>query len=371
MEAFGQLAGGVAHDFNNLMAVIMGNIELLQEENDPFVRSELTGAALDAVLRGKDLTGSLLNFARKAPLRPRHILLKEMFANLEKIIHRTLPAHQDVVFDIPDTLWPIEADPSMLESCILNLVLNARDAMPNGGILKISARQINCRNAATQEHKDLRPGVYVVIEVSDTGEGIAEKDLPRVFEPFFTTKPVGKGSGLGLARVRGFAKQSGGDVQIKSKASRGTSIKMALPASVMDVNPTERSGQKSDTSMARILLVEDMEDVRKVMERRLKADGYEVVSARLGDEALEIFHHDKNFDVMITDIVMPGKLQGAELALKIKAAKPEIGIIHMSGYTRGGLENLGIATSEILLKKPVAKSDLYAALNQVLNRRNF
>lgn len=370
LEAIGSLTGGMAHDFNNLLAVILGNLELLQEDPDPAQKDGYVGEAIAATLRGRDLTRSLLSFARKAPLAPVTLNLNDVARNMDSMIRRTLPENIEIETALTGGLWKVCADRSSTESTILNLVINARDAMPHGG--KITIETANIR--LTEEYIEFRdeaidPGRYVMVAISDTGEGIPPENLERVFEPFFTTKPVGKGTGLGLSSVIGFARQSGGTVRIYSEVGVGTSVKVYFRAvfNVDEALPELKEAPALAPLRGKILLVEDEAAVRRVMKARLQIEGYSVFEAENAAMAIRAFEEEAPFDLILTDIVMPGGLQGTGLVKALRAVDPDLKAIFMSGYpNEAAIHGNGLRVEDVQLMKPVAKDDLLRALKRVL-----
>ncbi len=375
LQAFGQLAGGVAHDFNNLLAVIMGNLELLQDlvgsrvdEDD----KQLIQEAMRAATRGRELTQSLLSFARAAPLRPEVIAPDRLRKDLSEILRRTLPATISVQFTIEPGTWPVQADAGNLEGVLLNLALNARDAMPDGGTLTIETcnRRLDEADVAL-DRLAIPPGPYVSFAVGDSGHGIPAEVQERVFEPFFTTKPAGLGSGLGLARVKGFAEQSGGTVRLYSEPGQGTSVVIYLPAhgsGPIENDAAPDSSRPSAFPRARVLLVEDLPEVRKVMRLRLEREGLCVTEAETGDQAMALVEGGADFDILLTDIVMPGSLQGFELASEVRKKRPGIKVIFMSGHARDALMRPGVGDDDIRLTKPISRAELFDALKRVLSQ---
>ncbi|WP_204218488.1 PAS domain-containing protein [Loktanella sp. S4079] len=370
-ESIGQLTGGVAHDFNNLLAVVLGNLELLADENDPETRQELLDAAISATMRGADLTKNLLAFARKARLTPEVLDLNNVVREAKNWMGRTLPESVSVETSLLAGLWPILADRSSLESALLNLILNARDAMALRGNLTIETANVRIDEAyIDQRQEELTPGRYVMLAVSDTGEGISAENLATVFEPFFTTKPPGSGSGLGLAMIAGFMKQSGGSVQVYSEVGEGTTFKLYFPVTGEAKKLADRAiaeGVKTGATASRILLAEDEEAVRDTLVIMLERAGYDVTAAQTGDRALEIFEDDQSFDLLLTDIVMPGKLQGTHLSKALRKLRSDLPVVFMSGYaSEATVHGNGLRPEDIRLMKPVQRADLLSAVAQAL-----
>jgi PAS domain S-box-containing protein len=370
MEAIGSLSGGVAHDFNNLLAVIMGNLELLREMRGRDALSEYVDEAILATLRGRDLTRSLLSFARKAALEPVLLDLNEVARSMDSMIRRTLPENIAIEVALLGGLWKVRADRSSTESTILNLVINSRDAMPEGGRLTIETSNIRLSEEYVEVRDELiEPGRYVMIAVTDTGIGIPRGNLEKVFEPFFTTKPVGKGTGLGLSSVLGFARQSGGTVRIYSEVGVGTTVKLYFRAVIggNEEQHQEREASAVRLGPCRILLVEDEAAVRRVIKARLQMEGFSVVDAGDAAQAIEAFHSEGQIDMILTDIVMPGSLQGTGLVKALRKIDPELKAIFMSGYpNEAAIHGNGLRVEDIMLMKPVSREDLMLAISRAL-----
>ncbi|UYV39088.1 ATP-binding protein [Rhodobacteraceae bacterium D3-12] len=371
MESIGHLTGGIAHDFNNLLAVIMGNLELLYEsETDPLRRGQIE-AGLEASRRGADLTRSMLAFAREAPLKPEVLDLNAVVRSAQHWMQRALPETVEVETSLLAGLWRTELDASSLERCLLNLLLNARDAMDGTGKLTIETTNARIDELyVDQRDHELEPGRYVMLAVSDTGCGIAPEALHHIFDPFYTTKETGKGSGMGLPMIEGFVKQSNGSVQVYTEPGEGTTIKLYFPAVTGAVAemPRAQAGEAERASHGQhILLVEDEEQVRKVLAASLRRAGYRVTPAESGDQVLEIFQNAEGFDLLVTDIVMPGVLQGTTLAKAIRGLTPELPMIFMSGYaTEATVHGNGLRPEDIRLMKPVPRADFLMAVARAL-----
>lgn len=374
MDAIGNLTGGVAHDFNNLLAVTLGNLELLQDEiTDPDQR-ELVKNSIDSTLRGAELTRNMLSFARKAQLEPTIVDLNGLVRNMKNWIGRTIPSHIDVETSLLAGLWETEVDASSAEAGLLNLILNARDAMPNGGKLTIETSNIRIDDDYAELHdEDVEPGQYVLVAVSDTGEGISSENLKRVFEPFFTTKPVGSGSGLGLSMIEGFMTQSKGIVRVYSERGVGTTFKLYFRASnTAKVNvrtPQAPVLGINAESRPTILLVEDNLEVLTAIQTTLTKLGYRVIQAISGDRAFEIFPNEPEIDLLLTDIVMPGNLQGTTLAKALRKIRPDLPVVFMSGYaSEATVHGNGLRPEDTRLMKPVRREDLVRAVNKGLSK---
>jgi PAS domain S-box-containing protein len=369
LEAIGQLTGGIAHDFNNLLTVILGSADLLCEElesgEQPHVLAEMIATAAQ---RGADLTSRLLAFGRKQPLQPRLLELGGLIAGMKAMLERTLGEHIDIQIFRPAVLWTTEIDPTLLESAVLNLAINARDAMSDGGCLTIEMANLTL-DATQAAAADLAPGQYVVLTVSDTGQGIAPEVLPNVFEPFFTTKEVGKGTGLGLSMVYGFVKQSEGHIRLRSEIGRGTSVALYFPRSerILVASPEDQNRQLSLEGSEMILVVEDDELVRQHLSGLLKGLGYHVLEASAAVEAIGLLEANPDIALLFTDIVMPGGMNGAELAKKAREIRPGLKVLFTSGYTDNAIVHAGRVDPGIeLLSKPYSRDQLATRVRRTL-----
>jgi signal transduction histidine kinase len=370
MEAMGQLTGGVAHDFNNLLTVILGNSEYLAEKlaaNREL--HKIADSIATAAERGSDLTRSLLAFARKQPLMPMDIDIGQKILGMEQLLRRTLGEHIECEFLLDRDLWQASVDPGQLASALLNLVLNARDATPQGGKLVVEVRNSSLDESDVDVNGEARPGDYVMVAVTDTGSGMIAEVASRAFEPFFTTKEVGKGTGLGLSMVYGFAKQSGGSMQIRSEPGHGTVVKLFFPR----VNAPHKADAPRVDQIATpagaetILVVEDNDLVRTYVEKELKELGYRVIATRNGPEALAILRQPREIDLLFTDVVMPGGMFGPELAKQASCLRPELRVLFTSGYTEHPLQPLdGLDSEARILNKPYRRNDLALMLRTVL-----
>lgn len=311
MEAVGQLTGGVAHDFNNLLTVILGNAELLADRLE--AHPELKRPAemlINAAERGAALTRSLLAFARRQPLEPRAVDVNRHVLGMEDMLRRSLGEHIDIRFMPGRAVGLALVDPAQLETALLNLALNARDAMPEGGRLTIETAEAVLDSTYAADGEDVRPGNYVMIAVADSGIGMTPEILERAFEPFFTTKDVGKGTGLGLSMVYGFVKQTGGHIRIYSEPGQGSIVKLYLPRTDSPATEEGKAAQPAVASRGEtILVVEDDDLVRTHVEGELKELGYAVLSAADGSEALRLLEKNSSIDLLFSDIVMPGAFQ--------------------------------------------------------------
>jgi two-component system NtrC family sensor kinase len=365
LEAVGQLTGGVAHDFNNLLMVVNGNVERLRRDlNDPRHKRALD--AIDkAARRGASLTRQLLTFSRQQTLAPTVIELRQHLPKLRDMLRSSLRGDIAINVDIATGLWPVKVDPGELELAILNLGINARDAMPEGGALTLSARNTSLGGDATG---DSPRGDFVAISVRDTGVGIPSDVLPKVFEPFFTTKEVGKGTGLGLSQVYGFAKQAGGVATIASEIGRGTEITIYLPKSSEAASAEEEShGGVEARGEGIILLVEDNTEIADVTKANLEELGYRVLHAPNAAAALDIIESDRTIDLVFSDIVMPGAMSGLDLGRSLRRLRPGLPVVLTTGYSSA----LQSAAPEgfVLLTKPYDLASLHSTIDEVLRER--
>lgn len=368
LESVGQLTGGVAHDFNNLLTVILGNAELLAEELSSDSRLHpLADMISIAAQRGAELTRHLLAFARKQTLDPKAVDVNHLINEMTVLLHRSLGEHIEIVF--ASGVEPIAAmvDPGQLEGALLNLAINARDAMPDGGKLTIETANIELDAEDTNRQTQLQPGNYVLLAVSDTGCGIAPECLERVFEPFYTTKETGKGSGLGLSMVYGFVKQSKGHIKLYSELSVGTTLKMYLPASTDPISITDQSEKTLNGGDELILLVEDDELVRIFVTNQLLRLGYRVRTARNGHEALAILQSQNDIILLFTDVIMPGGMNGRELADQARTMHPSLKVLFTSGYTESAIVHHGRLDPDVaLLSKPYTFLELASKVRLVI-----
>jgi PAS domain S-box-containing protein len=368
MEAVGQLTGGLAHDFNNILAIILGNVELLKAHlpKDPFT-DEIVDAVLRATLHGRDLTGHLLAFSRRRLLNPQAVDVNIIVAEIVRLLGRTLGATIHVTTSTSTDAGMAYADPAALEGALLNVALNARDAMPEGGSLAIHTSTIKI-TARRKTEDDLEPGLYVRIALEDSGSGMPPDVLARVFEPFFTTKSGGRGTGLGLSMVYGFAKQSGGTVKIASKTGRGTTVSLFLPLAGSELQTTAADAVPVTLSAVprTILVVEDEPDVRAIVRRQLESLGHRVLVAEAATEALLLLQGPGAPDVLLTDVVLKTGVNGIDLAQAARAARPGLPLIFMSGYTTVPEAQQRIRdTGAPLLSKPFTTPQLERAVNVV------
>lgn len=370
MEAIGQLTGGVAHDFNNLLAIVLGHTELLEARvsaTDP--AAENLKVIARAVDRGMSLTQRLLAFSRRTALAPVATDMADLITELRNMLHRTLGEGVEIRVAVDADTWPALVDRHQCENALVNLALNARDAMPDGGTLTIDAQNARLDMADLQGLEEVAPGDYVRIAVSDTGTGIDPQIQQRIYEPFFTTKDVGKGTGLGLSMVYGFAKQSGGHVSIDSAVGAGTTVNLYLPRSTQPVARDSRAAGDpvADDGRAHVLIVEDDPDVRNVLVTMLGEHGYATSAARDGREAIEILNMKRPVDLLFTDIVLPGGMSGTVIAKAAKHLQPDIKVLYSSGYAKDAIEADARHDEDVVIvNKPYRRTELLARVQGVL-----
>jgi PAS domain S-box-containing protein len=373
MEAVGQLTGGVAHDFNNLLTVILGNLELLEPKLADTLSQSLAGEAREAAEMGARLTDRLLTFARRQRLETQSINLNEFVLDLTELLRRTIGTPIDLSTALAPDLWPTVADPGQVESAVVNLVINARDAMPNGGRLVIETFNATLDADDIASVPGMVAGDYVVLSVADTGHGMSPQVRAHAFEPFFTTKPAGKGSGLGLATIYGFARQSGGNVTIYSELGNGTTVNLYLPRDGRDTEEEVASPAASEVhagSGETVLIVEDDDRVRRLTARRLADLGYRVLEAAHGAEALAILAQTHDVEIVFSDLVMPGGMSGFDLARQVRERWPRARVILTSGYSAGLVNHADIAQLDLhVLRKPYRQAELARVLRAALADR--
>ena len=371
MEAVGRLAGGVAHDFNNILGIITSCTELLRPHlgSDP-LSVELAGYIRDACKRGSSLTRQLLAFSRRQPVQPRVFELNERLQDVSKLLRPLMGDDVKVVFLPRSESAFVDADPGQIDQIVLNLAVNSRDAMQNGGKFVIETDTADFDQGFARQHPPMQPGRYVMLAVSDNGSGMDEATRSRIFEPFFTTKEVGKGTGLGLATVYGIVKQSGGHIWVYSELGRGTTFKIFLPsaeekAGMGSAVEPEVAHPHGDGSV--IVLVEDDSIMRRLTRQILQDQGYSVIEAQDGKSALEVIaSHQGSIDLVLTDVVMPG-LSGPELVLRLMDSHPETRFLYMSGYTGELVVDHGLAEGVALLEKPFTRAALLTAIEKTLH----
>lgn len=372
MDAIGRMTGGIAHDFNNLLTVIIGNLELLEMTETQAKSAVLISDALGAAELGADLTSRLLMFSRKSALHPEAIDLPETVEQSMALLRRTIGAHCVVDTSISDDLWQIQADPMQLQTAILNLALNAQDAMPHGGRISIEARNAVVDDNYLAQDVDVSLGDYVRLSVSDTGQGMTPEERERALEPFYTTKPIGKGTGLGLSMVYGFVRQSGGHLAIYSELGQGTTVSLYFPALVVDQGAKDAPDPETLPSLViagerLVLVVEDDPAVRRLSEARIIELGFKCIAAASGDEAVKIIEARDDISIVFSDLVMPGKLSGYDLAKLVSARRPQIKILLTSGFSEGMLRDGRIGPEFAILRKPYRQADLAKAIRTVLS----
>jgi signal transduction histidine kinase/ActR/RegA family two-component response regulator len=363
LEALGRLAGGVAHDFNNLLTVLGGNLELIAHRPSSSERVQrLAGAALEAVGTGKRITEHLLAFARQGTLRAKAINVFDVLTGCQDLLKRAAGDAVTVAFDVDLNLWPCRIDPAQLETALLNLSFNAHDAMPHGGKLIFTAKNVMIDGCS-----------YVLLAVTDTGDGMLPSVAARAFEPFFTTKPPGKGTGLGLSMVHGFAKQSGGYTEIRTAPGAGATVELYLPRATeipvaTSIHEEERRLQASDDSPS-VLVVEDDEGVLKTVAELLTDLGYRTVEATTGSEALRVLQRRPDIELILTDVVMPGGMSGIDLAREAKRLRA-IKVVLMSGYAEDLVATANVEGDFPLISKPLRQGDLARALRALQTGAN-
>jgi len=378
MEAVDQLIGGIAHDFNNILGIIQGNLELLEEEipsNETAL--DQISRAQKGVRRGADITKKLLGFSRKKAKKVNLTLVNSFIENLENLISKSLTASVQVKTHLAHNLWSVSIDPGELEDAILNLSINARDAMPDGGLLIIETENKILDAEETTRNQHTKPGDYVVISVSDTGTGMTEEIKNKVLEPFFTTKGPDKGTGLGLSMVYGFAQRSGGYLKIYTEVGRGTKISLFLPRA-RKTTESVKTIKKINSALPRgtetVLIVDDEESLRDIATAYLQDLGYVTLAAKNGDNALKVLRTRPDIQLLFTDVVMPGNLDGYQLANTAQTEKPEIKILLTSGFTKAREEILSGKDSAArdlvtnLLGKPYNKAELAEAVRITIDR---
>jgi PAS domain S-box-containing protein len=375
MEVVGQLTGGIAHDFNNLLTIIMGSLELLQRGLAGADARSLRriDAAMDGARRAAALTHRLLAFARRQPLEPKPIEPNRLVAGMSDMISRVLGEHIALEFVNAAGVWRVQVDVNQLENSILNLAVNARDAMQDGGHLTIETQNVHLDDAYVATRPDVLPGQYVMIAVTDTGSGMTEEVKAKVFEPFFTTKPQGQGTGLGLAQVYGFIRQSNGHVAIYSEPGQGTSVKLYLPrlrgAAPAEAAAAEPEPARPARTGETILVVEDEENVRNFSVEVLQEAGYRVLAAENASGAQKILDSAGRIDMLFTDVVLTGGMNGRALADQVAALRPGISILFTTGYTRNAIIHHGRLDEGIdFLGKPFTASALTQMVRRLLDR---
>tara|TARA_R110000751_G_scaffold234229_9_gene335764 strand:- start:53668 stop:55209 length:1542 start_codon:yes stop_codon:yes gene_type:complete len=372
LDAVGQLTGGIAHDFNNLLTVITGNLELLEMQIDAAGQLELLHEAQAAAELGANLTEQLLAFARRSVLQPEIVDINGLIRKLSTLLERTLGGHISFSMSLAADLWDSRVDPGQIESALLNLAVNSRDAMQSNGSLVIETSNIIIDQQFSADEVDVDPGEYIRISVSDTGTGMSEDVVQKVFEPFFTTKQAGHGTGLGLSMVYGFAKQSGGNVTVYSETGIGTTVSIYLPRhageaerSMLEADSTKTETQQGNGEL--LLVVEDDSRVRRLALERLKVLNYRTIAAKNGTEALELLDTTPGIDLVFTDLVMPGGVSGYDVADHVHQQYPHIGVLLTSGYAEDLIHSDKLSEHSIrLLRKPYRQAELAKLLREAL-----
>jgi two-component system, cell cycle sensor histidine kinase and response regulator CckA len=372
MEAVGRLAGGVAHDFNNMLTVISGYSRMMLDElppDDPLREyAEEVGKAAE---RAGAITNQLLSFSRRQMIQSQVINVNTVISQTEKMLHRLLGEDIQLTLDLENAIANIKADPNQIEQAIVNLAVNSRDAMPTGGQIFLQTANAHLDDAYVQTHLGIKPGEYVMIAITDTGHGMDPEVRKRIFEPFFTTKERGKGTGLGLATVYGMVKQSGGDIWVYSEVGKGTTFKLYFPrAAEMPAETRSESRERvTPRSTDTVLVVEDEKPVRDLTVRMLQNLGYSVLSAASGPEAIEISSSfSGNISMLLTDIVMP-EMNGRQVAEALLRVRPDMKVLYLSGYTEHTISHHGIGADADFLAKPFSRETLSKKLVEVLNGR--
>ncbi len=385
MEAVGQLTGGIAHDFNNLLTIIIGNLDTMRRQLDnlPKTAAELAGKLtkpVQSAMKGADsaaqLTQRLLAYSRRQALEPARLDLNRLVSDMLDMLRRAIGEDISIETVLGAGLWPTFVDAHQVESVLLNLALNAKAAMPKGGHLTVETANCYLDDAYVDRFGDIEAGQYVLLCVTDTGTGIKSDVLDRVFEPFFTTKPRGEGSGLGLAMVHGFVKQSGGHVRIYSEENHGTTVKIYLPRATGDEKlvavPTGKRAPAAPTPKAKtgetVLLVEDNEGVRDYASEVLEQLGYRVLAAGNANEALRLLTEEKRVDLLFTDVILHGAITGRVLADQARDRRPGLPVLFTTGYTRNAIVHQGRLDPDVhLLNKPYTQQDLARKVRVLLD----
>ncbi|BAU88795.1 multi-sensor hybrid histidine kinase [Methylorubrum populi] len=371
MEAIGQLTGGVAHDFNNLLTIIVGNLDMIVRKPDNAQRVErLATSAMTAARRGAEVTEKLLSFSRRQVLRPETVNPNRLLKDFRTLLQRAVGETVEVRLDLDASLDPVRLDPGQFESAVLNLAVNARDAMPGGGTLTVKTCNAHLDAHEITDRPDLRPGAYVLVSVTDTGHGMDAGTRARAFEPFFTTKDIGKGTGLGLSQVYGFVRQAGGHAQIKSEAGSGTSIELYLPRSVEKAVESRLDSTlplRRAASGEVVLVVEDEPAVLEMAVESLGELGYRTLTATQAAQALERLGGPERIDILFSDVVMPGGMNGVQLSVEARRLRPGLRVLLTSGYTGTALDEHGVPADLPLLSKPYQRDELANKLRVVLS----
>lgn len=373
VESLGQLTGGIAHDFNNMLAIVIGSLDMARRKlaTDPERTRALISNAMEGADRAAQLTARLLAYSRQQPLSPKALDMNKQVSSMSELLRRTLPENVRVETVLAGGLWPAFIDAPQLENAVLNLCVNARDAMPEGGRLTIETANTHLDDAYAAAHNEVRPGQYVMVSVTDTGTGMPAEVMERAFDPFFTTKGVGKGTGLGLSQVYGFVKQSGGHVKIYSETGVGTTIKLYLPRHFGEAVEAVRAPDSIELPRAKgeeiILVAEDEQRVRHLSVDTLRELGYVVVQASDANQALEQLRVQPRIDLLFTDIIMPD-MNGRQLADKARMEWPQLKVLYTTGYTRNAIVHNGMLDHDVaFLAKPFTVEQLARKIREVLD----
>jgi len=370
LDAVGRLTGGMAHDFNNLLGVIIGNLDMLLADPGAADADAMAKDALDAAVRGADLTRRLLAFARQQPLQPQKVDINDLVAGIMKLLSRTLGENIEIALDLGDDIWPAVVDPAQLESALTNLATNARDAMPHGGRMTVVTANRHLDADYAREHAEVAAGDYAMIEAGDTGTGMPKDVVSRIFEPFYTTKERGKGTGLGLSMVFGFIKQSGGHINVYSEPGIGTTFRLYLPRSLSE---TAAASVVAQPEMAfgngeTVLVVEDNEGMRRIAVRQLQSLGYAVIEGENAETALAVLERE-DVNLLFTDVIMPGTATRIDVARFVRARWPDMPVVLTSGFVETSFhDELTSLPSVRLLTKPYRKEDLARVVQEALGQ---
>jgi signal transduction histidine kinase len=372
MEAIGQLTGGIAHDFNNILHIILGNLELLdvQLPNDKKIQQRVQEIH-KSTQRAADLTGQLLSFSRHQAENETIASINQLIEEMENLIAHSITPQVDIEYDLAEDLWPTAISPGDFNDCFLNLVINARDAMSGSGLLNIETMNTRLDIHYCEKNPEIKPGDYVQLSISDSGEGMTAEQLEHIFEPFYTTKEQGKGTGLGLSMVFGFIQRSKGHIKVDSKQGDGTTFRLYLPRANETIQaantPGEQPAEKLPAGNETILLVDDEESLRKLVEEILAGLGYRVLTAANGQQALAILAKEPEIDLLLSDVIMPGGLNGYELAERATTDHPGLKVLLASGHTKMSTSNKKHNRfSTTLLAKPYSQAELAQKVREAI-----
>lgn len=372
-EVLGVMAGGIAHDFNNILNIAMGNLELAEDHAENGEVQKLLENSYSVLDRAAELTRKMLAFAQQSELELQVVDLNDTVRSFSNWVVRTIPENIEVETVLTAGLWKTKTDVNLLQAALLNLMVNAKEAMPNGGHMTIeSANAVIDECYLAKRNENIEPGRYVMLAVSDTGVGISKSDLDRIFDPFYTTKSTGNNSGLGLSMVMGFLHQTNGAVRAYSEPGKGTCFKLYFLASDEDLpkSAPEADKEEEGSKSARVLLVEDEPDLLELLKIHLVSVGYSVTSVQTCDEAWEILSEQTNFDILVTDMTVPGQLQGKDLAMKARSSTPDLPVVFISGYSKESLvHNNGIHPGDFRLSKPIPRKKLLSTVDAALRKQ--